>query len=408
MTTLSDRLKALGVQLGAGELKPSVSARHSIEQVVPGRAQITDFGEAYVVERVLAPSELHGSAPLRFPAAMQRMAAWAGDTRLALIAPERFLFLDTEATGLWGSGTMAFLIGLGRFEADGSFRHWQLFLREPAEERATLELLNAAVSSEDALVTFNGKSFDLPLLANRYLSNGARSPLRELPHIDLLHIARRLWKDLLPSRALGDLEAQLLRITRRGDEVPGWLLPQLYMDYMHTGDARPLEGAFYHNSMDVLSMASLLEHIAAKLEAPMERVEHHSELAAIGRLLADTGFAEEAIKVFQGTLSMELPEDKRGQLLERLAQLFRRRGNYEAALQLWEQAVKDGEIYAHVEIAKYYEHKTRDYSVAIEYTQAAIKVVKRKRGSNFERVHWEPLLESRLERLERKLENAER
>src|SRR5690606_7311474 len=114
-----------------------------------------------------------------------------------------------------------------------------------------------------------------------------------------------------------------------------------------TGDARPLAGAFYHNRMDVISMASLLEHIARKLETPMELVQHGSEMAAIGRLLADTGFAEEAIEVFQGTLSMELPDEKRGQLLERLAALFRRRGNYEAALQLWLQAAADGQVYAH-------------------------------------------------------------
>jgi uncharacterized protein YprB with RNaseH-like and TPR domain len=406
MASLSDRLKALGVQLGVGDLaaKPPVApkAAFGIEQVVPGRVQLTDFGEAYVVEHFIPADEPHDQHLLRFPAAMQRMAAWAGDTRLALIPAERFLFLDTEATGLWGSGTMAFLIGMGRFEA-GGFRCVQLFLREPAEERAMQAVLDHAITPDDALVTFNGKSFDLPLLANRYLANGQRSPLRQLPHIDLLHIARRLWKDLLPSRALGDLEAQLLGITRTGEDLPGWLLPQLFMDYMHTGDARPLAGAFYHNRMDVVSMASLLEHIARKLEAPMELVQHGSEMAAIGRLLADTGFAEEAIEVFQGTLAMELPDDKRGQLLERLASLFRRRGNYEAALQLWQQAADDGQVYAHVEIAKYYEHKTREYTLALEYTVTALKVVRRKRPTNFERVHWEPQLEQRAARLEKKL-----
>src|SRR5690554_570252 len=130
MPSLSDRLKALGVQLGTKQLEAAPrTAAHGIEQVVPGRVQLTDFGEAYVVEHFIPADEPHGRHLLRFPQAMQRMAAWAGDTRLALIPAERFLFLDTEATGLWGSGTMAFLIGIGRFES-GGFRCAQLFLRE--------------------------------------------------------------------------------------------------------------------------------------------------------------------------------------------------------------------------------------------------------------------------------------
>lgn len=406
MPSLSDRLKALGVQLGAQNLQARPRESFPVENILAGRAQPTDFGDAYIIEEFVPADAFHGAGPLRFPTKMERMAAWAGDTRLALIPGERFLFLDIEATGLYGSGTLAFLIGLGRFE-NGGFRNVQIFLREPIEERATLEILNQAIGTDDALVTFNGKTFDLPLLASRFVSNGAAFPLRGVPHIDLLHIARRLWKDLLPSRALGDLEVQLLGITRSGDDLPGWLLPQLYMDYLHTGDVRPLAGAFYHNRMDVLSMASLLDHISAKLDAPMELVSHHSELYAIGRVLADTGFAEEAIQVFQSTLSIdELPAEKEFQLIERLADLFRRRGNYEAALQLWEQAANDGHVYAHVEIAKYYEHKTRDYSTAARYTKAAMKVVKKKRTSTFERVHWQPLLEARLERLEKKLANA--
>jgi uncharacterized protein YprB with RNaseH-like and TPR domain len=406
MPSLSERLKALGVQLGAQNLTAKPKASYPVESILAGRAQPTDFGDAYIVEEFIPAEQYYGAGPLRFPANLQRMAAWAGDTRLALIPGQRFLFLDIEATGLYGSGTLAFLIGLGRFE-QGGFRNVQIFLREPIEERATLEILNQAVGTDDALVTFNGKAFDLPLLASRYVSNAAAFPLRNVPHIDLLHIARRLWKELLPSRALGDLEVQLLGITRTGEDLPGWMLPQLYMDYLHTGDVRPLAGAFYHNKMDVLSMAALLDHISAKLDAPMQLVSHHSELYAIGRVLADTGFAEEAIQVFQNTLSIEeLPAEKQFQLVERLADLFRRRGNYEAALQLWEQAANEGHVYAHVEIAKYYEHKARDYGEAVRYTQAAIKVVKKKRASTFERVYWQPLLEVRLARLERRLGNA--
>src|SRR3990170_3038215 len=402
MVKLSDRLKALGLQIGASDLAPKPPRdEHPIESVVGGYPQQTEFGEAFLVELSLPADELHGALPLRFPTALDKLAAWAADTRLALLPPERFLFLDTETTGVWGSGTLAFLVGLGRFEP-GGFRHTQYFLREPIEERAMLDALNQLIGSDDALVTFNGKSFDLPLLKSRYLTNSYPHPFASLPHLDLLHLARRLWRDLLPSRALGDLEVNLLGVRRTQQDIPGWMIPQMYIDYLHTGDARPLASVFYHNSMDVLSMASLLEHLAAKLAAPLEAVGHHSELYAIGRLYADTGFAEEAIGVFQSTLSMELPANTRYRLVENLACLFRRRGDYEAALQLWEQAATDGHVYAHVEIAKYYEHRAGDFTVAIQYTQRAIQLVEKRNLPELERLHWQPLLAHRLSRLERK------
>ena len=406
MTSLSDRLKALGVQLGAKNLQPAPRrVEFPIESVVGGETQQTEFGEAFLVERFIPADELHGAKALRFPATIDKLAIWAADNRVALFPPERFLFLDTESTGLWGSGTLAFLVGLGRFEA-GGFRQKQYFLREPIEERAMLEALNRLVSPEDALVTFNGKSFDLPLLHSRYLTNGAQQPFRGLPHLDLLHLARRLWKDLLPSRALGDLEVQLLGIRRSLEDIPGWMIPQIYIDYLHTGDARPLAGVFYHNSMDVLSMASLLNYLASKLAAPLDEAAHHSELYAIGRLYVDLGFAEDAIQIFQSTLSMDLPKDVHYRLVESLGYLFRRRGDYEAALQLWEQAAAEGQVYAHVEIAKYYEHRARDYTVALRYTRNAIEVVEAAGTPGYERVYWQPLLEHRLARLERKAKGS--
>jgi len=405
MPSLSERLKALGVQLGAQNLAPRPPrVNFPVENVVDGRVQQTEFGEAFVIEQFIPADEKYGDSPLRFPTSLNKLAAWAGDTRLALIAPQHFLFLDTESTGIYGSGTLAFLVGLGRFEA-GGFRKVQLFLREPIEERAMLEVLSGAIAGDDALVTFNGKSFDLPLLNGRYLSNASPPPFRGMPHLDLLHIARRLWRDLLPSRALGDLEVQLLGVRRSEAEIPGWMIPQMYMDYMHTGDARPLAGVFYHNSMDVVSMAALLEHIAAKLAAPLDEVEHHIELFAIGRLLADIGFAEEAIDVMRNTLDMELPAETEYRLVENLACLFRRRGDYESALRLWEQAASDGYIYAHVEIAKYYEHRCGDLKQALQYTETAITVLKK--SPTYERVHWKPLLEVRQARLERKLAKKE-
>ncbi|MCW5877224.1 MAG: ribonuclease H-like domain-containing protein [Anaerolineales bacterium] len=401
MSSLADRLKALGVQIGASELKRKPAEAVPIESIAQGELRETDFGPAYVIEQLLPAEEPYGQTPLRFPADLEKVAAWTQDTRVALLPAERFVFLDTESTGVWGSGTLAFLVGIGRF-TEGGFQQTQFFLREPIEERAMLDAVNRTISNEDALVTFNGKSFDIPLLRARYLTNSSPHPFGQLPHVDLLHLARRLWRELLPSRALGDLEASLLGVQRGEEEVPGWMVPQIYIDYLRSGDARPLAGVLYHNSMDVLSLAALLEHLANKLAAPLEASEHHSELHAIGRLYADTGFADEAIDVFQNTLAMDVPAESKHRLQQNLALLFRRRGDYEAALQLWEQAAAEGYVYAHVEIAKYYEHRAGDVRLALQYTQQAITLVGNG-APQHEQAYWEPLLVHRLARLERKM-----
>lgn len=407
MASIADRLKALGVSVGTTSLPASQRVKPTpIQDVVDGETWPTDFGDAFVVDQTYPLDFQHGQGPLRFPPVLDKVAAWARDARLAGIEPGGFLFLDTETTGLAsGSGTFAFLVGAGRFEEDG-FRQVQFFLRDPAEEPAMLAALERFAAPCDALVTFNGKSFDIPLLTARYLTNAAPAPFGDMPHLDLLHLARRLWRDRLPSRTLGDLERDILGIQRGSEDIPGYLIPQMYMDYLHSEDARPMAGIFYHNEVDVLSMASLLERMALMLEAPLEGpAEHHTELYAIGRLFADLGFADEAIEVFRSTMAQELPADAQFQLVENLACLHRRRGEYEQALELWEAAASDGHVYAHVEIAKYYEHKVGEYSRALQYTQTALTLVKKKQTPRFERLHWEPLLEHRLQRLARRLEN---
>jgi len=405
MASISERLKSLGVNLG-GQSLSSQSKRvdFPIEKIIEGHTQNTPFGEAFVVEEFFDADHNHGKGPLRFPAQLDRVAAWARDARLASIESGAFLFLDTETTGLaGGSGTYAFLVGVGRFEESG-FRQIQFFLRDPIEEPALLSALESFAAPSDAIVSFNGKSFDIPLLNTRYLTNSAPTPFAELAHLDLLHLARRLWRDVLPSRALGDLETHILGIKRTEEDTPGWMIPEMYTDYLRTGDARPLHGIFYHNTMDILSMASLLELMAQKLDAPLDgNKEQPEELFAIGRLFADLGFSEEAIEVYEGTLDLKLKAETKFRLVENLAWLHRRRGDFESAVKLWESAVQDGQIYAHVEIAKYYEHRSKEFDHALSYTQAAIKIIESPSTARYERIHWTPLLEHRLARLERKL-----
>ena len=402
--SLTERLKSLGVELGAQDLAARPKNKFPIDQVVDGEILATSLGESFVWERLYPFEHVHGSAPLKMAAPMDMLAAWGRDERIATSGHRAFAYLDTETTGLaTGSGTYAFLIGVGRFEEEG-FRLAQFFMRDPAEEPAQLALLEEFLSPCEIVVTFNGKSFDVPLLNVRYTTHGIRSPLSNSAHLDLLHLARRLWRQRLPSRALGDLEVAILGHARTEEDVPGWMIPQLYFDYLSSGDARPMQGVLYHNAEDILSMVALLNQMAGMLAEPLEgSVEHAEDMVAIGRLYEDLGYQDQAARIMERSLEGELPQSLATQTMERLAVLHRRRGDITAALSLWYQAAADSEVYAHVELAKHYEHRERKLDEALRWTQAALAIVNMPGYPKLERFQWMDQLTHRLLRLERRL-----
>jgi uncharacterized protein YprB with RNaseH-like and TPR domain len=404
MVSLSDKLKALGVQIGARDLPPPrLRNPYPIEQVLAGRFQGTPHGEAFLVERQYPLEHWQGRALLRIPASLQVIAEWAREPCLAEVGSNAFAFLDTETTGLsGGTGTYAFLVGVGRYNGQ-AFHLAQFFMRDPAEEPALLAALTEFLQPCQALVTFNGKAFDVPLLNARYISNSEQPPLASFAHLDLLPLARRLWRDRLPSRALGYLEEHILGITRTHEDVPGWLIPGLYFDYLRSGDARPLKSVFYHNVMDVLSLAALLSHIAELLDDPLNGPAVHGlDLVAMGKLFEDLKHLETAAQLYERGLAHDLPEELYWKTVQRLSFAQKRRGNLSAAVALWREAACSGQIYAHIELAKFYEHKQRDYSEAAQWTHAALSLVNAPDFPRQARGRWLADLEHRLARLQRK------
>jgi tetratricopeptide (TPR) repeat protein len=278
-------------------------------------------------------------------------------------------------------------------------------MRDPAEESAVLHALTEFIAPGAALVTFNGKGFDVPLLNARYIQNRFTSPLPQYPHLDLLPLARRLWRDRLESRALGSLEQHILGAHRTGEEVPGFLIPRMYFEYLQTRDARPLKGVFYHNAMDVLAMAALLNHIAQMLDDPVRFAsEHGIDLISIAKMFEDMGRWDEAAELFARGMEEDLPEANYREALQRLSFLQRRRGNHDAAMDLWRQAARAKQLYAYVELAKVYEHERRDYAEAAQWTRAALDIVRLDEFPRDARRVWLAELEHRLARLETKLE----
>lgn len=409
MPTLAEKLKALGVKTGAADLPaPPVIERYDIGSVLEGAIMSTALGETFVYEERFAADYLHGHAPIRPGASLNILSAWAADTRLRELPIEAFAFLDTETSGLaGGTGTYAFLVGAARFNEGGEFVLQQFFMRDPSEEAALLEGLAGFLAPARALVTFNGKAFDAPLLTTRYLMHRIPVPFKDYAHLDLLPLARRLWRERLESRALKFIEENVLQAPRTVDEVPGYEIPYLYFDYLRTGDARPLKGVFYHNAMDVVALAALMSHTATMLADPFhEMIEHGLDVIALARLYEDLGQWDMAARLFERGLQMSLGPESFWEAVRRLSVLQKRRGDFEQALALWEQAASEGHIYAYIELAKYYEHRQRDAKSALEWTKAALREVKRANLPAFMRKHWEQELRHRRQRLESKAKRA--
>jgi len=296
------------------------------------------------------------------------------------------------------------MVGVGRFEED-HFHLAQFFMRDPGEEPALLHALEHFLAPCETVVSFNGKSFDLPLLHARYITNGWPFPLQQTAHLDLLHLARRLWRDRLPSRTLTYLEEHILEQTRTGEDTPGYMIPELYFEYLRSGDARPLKGIFYHNAMDILTLAALTNHIAHLLADPLDgRVAHALDLAAIGKLNEDLGYLDQAARIMERSLESSMPGEMKSQVMKRLSFVHKRRGEMPLALSLWWQAAADREMYAHEELAKHFEHTEKNYAEALRWTQAALAILNMPGTPFVEKIQWKPLFEHRQARLQDKLE----
>ena len=409
--SLADKLKSLGVKTGSALRSPPKPDSVSIDSVVAGTFTPTPRGDVFIAEQTYPSNYSYGSSALLSFSPLSLISQWANDPRLSTLPLSKFAFLDTETSGLsGGTGTYAFLVGAARF-IDDRFVLKQFFMRDPAEEPALLEGLGNFLAPCEALVTFNGKAFDAPLLRTRYTLHDTPCPFSDFSHLDLLPLARRLWRNRLESRALKYLEEHVLGLTRSSEEVPGYEIPWLYFDYLRTGDARPLGGVFYHNAMDVVAMAALLAHMNDMLEGPFDgKVQHGLDFVALGKLFEDLGRWDESARLFERGLESAhstgsgqgLDETDFSVAVKRLSILHKRRGDMEEAVRLWEESARRGHLYAFIELAKYYEHKQRDTKSALKWTKSALKLVEKTDMPAYARKFWVGEFGHRMERLKRK------
>jgi hypothetical protein len=258
----------------------------------------------------------------------------------ALGPPGAVGWLDTETTGLaGGTGTYVFLVGIGAVE-EGAFMVTQYFLADLAAEAEMLRAVGTHLRRLDAFVTFNGARFDLPLLQTRFLLSRQRELLEERPHLDLLTYARRLWYRPLGGYSLALLEQGVLQVERLLD-VPGWLIPSLYVEYLHSGDRSRLEPVFAHNEQDLLSLLAL-HGVAGEAVAQPERVQITVDWFGLGRILEQRGDADAALRCYEAGRPEESDVRIRRRLALALARHYRRRGERERGRGLWEDELAAG------------------------------------------------------------------
>src|SRR5271168_1808080 len=317
--------------------------------------------------------------------ARTRDAELSRRTRSALADPSKWLFLDTETTGLaGGTGTYAFLIGLAWWDA-GALQVEQLFMRDFTEEYSLLHELAARVAERPVLVTFNGKTFDWPLLDSRFTMTRAIATPRLAAHIDLLHPARALWKLRLGSVRLVELERQVLEAARLGwrreDDVASAMIPQYYFDYLRGGSADPLIGVLRHNQMDLRGLAALFAKINTLLASQHTDREGIDSLDLFGlsHFFGRRGDSDRAHVACSQALDLGLPAEHRPRAYRELALLAKRRGDHCAAAALWLELAADPQdgALACEQLAIHYERRAKDVARAAEYARLGLAKLKR-------------------------------
>jgi len=355
-----------------------VEAEVKIEEVVSGKFISTPFGESFIRENYFPQDYRCGDVELFqiFQSSAKTISSLARDDRLKEIDINKTIFLDTETTGLaGGAGTYIFLVGVGYFEGD-QFCVRQYFMRDYNEERALLSALNDLLANFKAVVTYNGKTFDLPLMESRYIMSGMKMSLEDPYHFDLLYPARRLWKRRLESCSLSTVEREILKVSR-GDDVPGYLIPRIYFKYLRTKDARAIKKVFEHNLQDILSLVALVSRMCFLVEDPLNNTEYGMDIFSIGKMFDEEKRYDQSTYYYSEALKHNLAEEETLEILRLSSFAYKRQGKWEEAEEIWKEIIERSReyiYYPYEELAKYYEHHLKNYQKAKAVVEEALNI----------------------------------
>ena len=361
MNPLLKRLQALRGNVAPTDPGPAPQSglHDAAGQLGAQLRQHPEHGTHFELRETMPPETTYGTVPLGRP----HLHPLLLDERTAP-AP-KVLYVDTETTGLsGGTGTLAFLIGAGLHGPDG-FEVRQLFLPGPEHEAAQLQAFAALARDASAVVTYNGGSFDLPLLRNRFALQGLDDPLYGVPHLDLLPLARRLWRGTLPDCSLATVERFVLGKRRAGTDVPGREVPARYAGWLRSRESALLMGVLEHNVNDIAAMSALRHYLEELLEDPARG--RPAEQHGLGLWLERLGRTGEALERLLHAARA------RPEAAWQASLLLKRSGRLGEAAELWRSLGRQGMVAAWVELAKLHEHRERDYAAALEATEAAVQ-----------------------------------
>lgn len=379
-----------------------------VAAVLGGVPVRTAFGACLAIDRRYEGDRLHGAVRIEDCELKDRDGLRLLDPSLAGLedaaAGRRTIFIDLETTGLsGGAGTVAFLVGCGYFDL-GAFQVRQFLLTSHASERALLAAVADFFDGADLIVTYNGKTFDVPMMETRWLFHRMEMPLGGVPHFDMLHPARRLWKKRVAPVAgsgsmpgigrtdgdaggcrLSTLERDLFGVRRVGD-VPGFEIPERFFRFLRSGDAAPLEPVLEHNRIDLVSLAAVTARAAKLAGDGHGACRDGLEALALGRIYERAEAFERAEACYRRGAAAECPE-VRGESLYRLALRDRRERRFAEAAVLWRdilaltepKAVRRRGVLAELRqcaveaLAIHHEHRDRDLMSARELALFALE-----------------------------------
>ncbi len=374
-----------------------------VADVLGGRILTNSYGRALVIDRRYESDRFHGHLRIGDCEVQDGDALRLLDPALPSPdgAGDRTLFIDLETTGLsGGAGTVAFLVGCGWFDM-GAFQVRQFLLTSYSAERALLSAVADCLDATSLLVSYNGKTFDVPVMETRWMFHRMPMPLESVRHFDMLHPARRLWRtrtdefDTAESGCrLSTLERVLCDVNRVGD-VPGMEIPARYFRFLRSGDARPLEPVLEHNRIDLVSLAAVTAHALRLVEHGTDRCRDAAEALALGKVFERAGSVSRALACFERAADDESSHlDVRAEAIYRLGLRLRRDRRFEKAAAAWRRLLelKQGRFgrrsrllaplrqFAVEALAIHHEHRERDYEGAKEL---ALRLLDENDGPDF-------------------------
>ncbi len=287
------------------------------------------------------------------------------------LPPKELLFFDMETTGLGGAGTIPFLIGFGSITDEG-FQVRQYFLPDFPDEEAMLTAVREEITDETIIVSYNGKSFDMPILTDRFILHRIERELTIGDHIDLLFMARRMYRRRLQSCTLSNIEDKILDF-HRYDDTPGYLVPSIYFGWLNYDETEELAGVIKHNLDDIVSLLFLMHHFSEIREKPDSNLSEPDDILSLARIYDSRKEPEEVtalLKSFEDITIAHKRDDIR--MLQALS--FKRTGNWQNAIAIWNLVIENDNpetFFALIELAKYHEHKTKEFQRALQLTARA-------------------------------------